>query len=79
MYKKELHNTTCSNCGKACKVPFKPVNLNILRSYPHPRGVSLRSPASLCFAVGHYTSKDSLSLNFVLLFEIYGWFTSACP
>jgi len=55
------------------------VNLNILRSYPHPRGVSLRSPASLCFAVGHYTSKNSLSLNFVLLFEIYGWFTAACP
>ncbi|MBS3170533.1 DNA-directed RNA polymerase [Candidatus Woesearchaeota archaeon] len=24
MYKKELHEATCSNCGKECKVPFKP-------------------------------------------------------
>jgi len=43
------------------------VNLNILRSYLHPIGVSLCSPASLCFAVGYLLEiKILLDLFFLL-------------
>ncbi|MFP4111792.1 MAG: CxxC-x17-CxxC domain-containing protein [Candidatus Woesearchaeota archaeon] len=24
-FSKDLHNSTCTDCGKECKVPFKPI------------------------------------------------------